>query len=52
MLLAVEGTGKTLSLDMKFSRLSVGGDWEGKTELSSRYQQIELQELLKTLFKQ
>ena len=52
LLLAVEGTGKTLSLDMKFSRLSVGGDWEGKTELSSRYQQIELQELLKTLFKQ
>lgn len=52
MLLSVEGTGKPLTLDMKFSRLSVGGDWEARTEVSSRYKQVDLQELLKTLLKQ
>ena len=36
---------------MKFSRLSVNSDWETRTELSSRYQRIELAELLKMLLK-
>ena len=47
----VLGTDKPVSLDMKFSRLSVNSDWETRTELSSRYQRIELAELLKMLLK-
>ena len=31
------GSGKTYSLDMKLSRMSVGEDWETRTSLSSKY---------------
>lgn len=51
MLVNVLGIDKPISLDMKFSRLSVNSDWETRTELSSRYQRIELAELLKMLLK-
>lgn len=46
-----EGTGKDFSLDMKLSRLSTNGGWGTRTELSSKYKKIELQELLKLLLK-
>lgn len=38
-------------LDMKLSRISTGGSWEARTEISSKYKRIELQELLKMLLK-
>lgn len=41
------GSGKTYSLDMKLSRMSVGEDWETRTSLSSKYKKIELATLLK-----
>lgn len=46
-----EGADKKFSLDMKLSRLSTGGGWNTRTELSSKYKKIELQELLKQLLK-
>ena len=36
---------------MKLSRISAGGNWEERTELSSKYKKIELHELLKMLLK-
>lgn len=39
------------ALDMKLSRISAGGNWEERTELSSKYKKIELHELLKMLLK-
>ena len=51
MRLTAEGTDENMSLDMKFSRLSVGGEWSSHTELSSRYRRIELSELMKLLDK-
>lgn len=47
ILAELQGTGKTYSLDMKLSRMSVGEDWETRTSLSSRYKKIELTTLLK-----
>lgn len=47
ILAELQGTGKTYSLDMKLSRMSVGEDWETRTSLSSRYKKIELATLLK-----
>ena len=47
ILAELQGTGKTYSLDMKLSRMSVGEDWEPRTSLSSRYKKIELTTLLK-----
>lgn len=49
MLLDAEGGSKTAKLDMKFSRLSVGGDWESRTEVSSKYKRIGVDDLLKLL---
>lgn len=46
-----EGADKKFSLDMKLSRLSTSGSWNTRTELSSKYKKIELQELLKLLLK-
>lgn len=39
------------ALNFKLSRLSVDSRWKGKTTLSARYEEIELQELLKALLK-
>lgn len=47
ILAELQGTGKKSSLDMKFSRMSVGEDWESRTELSSKYKKMELATLLK-----
>lgn len=45
------GTDKKLELSMQFSRLAVGGDWAIHTEIPSKYQKIEVTELLKMLVK-
>lgn len=47
----IGGTDRRFSLDMKLSRLSTNGDWKTRTELSSKYRKIELQELLKLVMK-
>lgn len=47
ILAELQGTGKTYSLDMRLSRMSVGEDWETQTSLSSKYKKIELATLLK-----
>lgn len=52
MLVQVTGGGeKNYSLDMKFSRLSTGTNWNASAELSSKYQKMELQDLLDLLLK-
>lgn len=51
MLLEVQGSSSPLSLDMKLSRLSVGGDWEARTEIPSRYREMSLEDVLKLLMK-
>ena len=48
---SVKGTTETYALNMKMSRLSVNGKWSGKTQLSSKYKEISLAEILKVLFK-
>lgn len=40
---------KTATLDMKLSRLSVGGSWETRSEVSSRYKRIEVTDLINIL---
>ncbi|WP_300725575.1 DUF4292 domain-containing protein [uncultured Bacteroides sp.] len=51
MQLNVKGTGKQMLLGMKFSRLSVNGDWDARTEIPSRYERIEIKDLVKMLVK-
>ena len=48
---AGDDTKKVFSLDMKLSRLSVNDNWDAKTELSSKYKEIGLEELMKQLLK-
>ena len=40
---------KAATLDMKLSRLSVGGSWDTRTEVSSRYKRIEVTDLINIL---
>lgn len=47
-----EGTGKVYSVGLKFSRIGTDSDWDVKTELSSKYRKMSLQELLKLFIKQ
>lgn len=47
-----EGTGKKYSLDMKLSRVNTDSNWDSKTELSSKYRKMSVQELLKLFIKQ
>ncbi len=51
MQVVLEGSSSPTSLNMDFSRLSTGGDWDTVSEVSSRYKQISLQELLKMFIK-
>lgn len=51
MVLDVKGVSKPVNLEMQFSRLSVGGDWESRTEVSPRYTRIEMEDILKLLDK-
>ena len=48
---AGKGEVQNLSVDMKLSRLSASDGWDAQTELSSKYQEVELTELLQLLLK-
>ena len=45
----LQGVNEPYFLNLKYSRMSVDGKWESHTKLSSRYKEIELQELIKVL---
>lgn len=47
-----EGTDKTYSLSMKLSRIGTDSDWDAKSEVSSKYRKISIQELLQLFIKQ
>lgn len=47
-----EGTEKKYSLDMKLSRINTDSNWDSKTELSTKYRKMSVQELLKLFIKQ
>ncbi len=48
---SLHGMSKPYYLNLKLSRLSLDGKWDSYTELSARYEKIELKELLKVLLK-
>lgn len=47
-----EGTDKKYSLSMKLSRIGTDSDWDAKSEVSSKYRKISIQELLQLIIKQ
>lgn len=51
MALMVGGVQPEVLLDMKFSRLSVENGWEPHTSIPSKYRKIEVDELMKILFR-
>ena len=51
MKLAFEGGKKPVKVAMALSRLSTNGDWEAHTEVSKKYEKVELEEILKILLK-
>lgn len=51
MALTVGGVRPEVWLDMKFSRLSVETGWEPHTSIPSKYRKIEVDELVKILFR-
>ena len=51
MKLAFEGGKKPVKAAMSLSRLSTNGDWEAHTEVSKKYEKVELEEILKILLK-
>lgn len=51
MALTVGGVRPEVLLDMKFSRLSVETGWEPHTNIPAKYKKIEVEELLKILFR-
>ena len=51
MELAFEGGKKPVKAALALSRLSTNGDWEARTEVSKKYEKVELEEILKILLK-
>ena len=51
MQLAFEGGKKPVKAAFSLSRLSTDSDWESRTEVSSRYEKVELWDILKQLIK-
>ena len=51
MKLAFEGGKKPVKAAFALSRLSTNGDWEARTEVSKKYEKVELEEILKILLK-
>lgn len=51
MKLAFEGGKKSVKAALALSRLSTNGDWESHTEVSKKYEKVELEEILKILLK-
>ncbi|MBQ8442962.1 MAG: DUF4292 domain-containing protein [Bacteroides sp.] len=51
MHLVFEGGKKPVKADFSLSRLSTDADWESHTEVSSKYERVELAEILKMIVK-
>ena len=51
MKLAFEGGKKLAKASIALSRISTNGDWEARTEVSKKYEKVELGELLKLIIK-
>ena len=51
MELAFEGGREPVKAAFALSRLSTNGDWEARTEVSKKYEKVELEEILKILLK-
>ena len=51
MKLAFEGGKQPVKAAFALSRLSTNGDWEARTEVSKKYEKVELEEILKLLLK-
>jgi hypothetical protein len=51
MKLVFEGEKKPVKAALALSRLSTNGDWEVRTEVSKKYEKVELEEILKILLK-
>ena len=51
MKLAFEGGKKPVKASLSLSRLATNGDWEARTEVSKKYEKVELEEILKLLLK-
>lgn len=51
MHLAFEGGKKPVKADFSLSRLSTDADWESRTEVSSKYERVELTDILKLIIK-
>ena len=51
MKLAFEGGKKPVKAALALSRLSTNGDWETRTEVSKKYEKVDLEEILKLLLK-
>ena len=51
MKLVFEGGKKPVKAALALSRLSTNGDWEARTEVSKKYEKVELEEILKILLK-
>lgn len=51
MHLAFEGGKKPVKADFSLSRLSTDADWESRTEVSSKYERVELADILKLIIK-
>lgn len=51
MKLSFEGGRKPVEAFLVLSRLSINEDWEARTEVSKKYEKVELEEILKLLLK-
>lgn len=51
MFVAVEGANKSMIAQFNFTRLTTNEDWEANTQLSDRYEKMEIDDVLKILFK-
>lgn len=51
MFVAVEGANKSMTAQFNFTRLTTNEDWEANTQLSDRYEKMEIDDVLKILFK-
>ena len=46
---SAEGLSKNTGMDMKFSKLTVGGDWDARTTIPDSYSRIELKQVIDML---
>jgi hypothetical protein len=51
MKLSLQGAKKTMNASFSLSRLSTNSNWETRTKVSDRYEQVKLEDLIKQLLK-